>query len=184
MGTRGEDFVDPSRPDAVTDDREGEEVSIVDDDKGDTDDGKQQSQRADARDGDDEGEDEKYSKKVQRRINREIALRRGVERRLDEQTSETMELRERLAKLERANQQNTSSAALATQVWINGAVGGLPGGFQRVETLVQAPVDLAEALATVDVVAILRAVAIARRPADDFDHLGPFDRKQLLIFGA
>ena len=116
MGTRGEDFVDPSRPDAVTDDREGEEVSIVDDDKGDTDDGKQQSQRADARDGDDEGEDEKYSKKVQRRINREIALRRGVERRLDEQTSETMELRERLAKLERANQQNTSSAALATQV--------------------------------------------------------------------
>jgi hypothetical protein len=115
MGTRGEDYIDPSRPDAIADDRQAEVVSIADDD------GKQaapavddkREQRAVQIDTDDE---ESYSKKVQRRINREIALRRRVEQRLNEQTAETMELRERLAKLERASQQSATGAQLAAHV--------------------------------------------------------------------
>ena len=48
----------------------------------------------------------------------------------------------------------------------------------------QPPVDLAQPLAAIDVVAILRPVAIARRPGNHLDQLGPLVAEQLLIFGA
>lgn len=46
--------------------------------------------------------DEDYSRRVRGRINREQAVTRRVQRQLDEQTSANNELRERLAKIERA----------------------------------------------------------------------------------
>src|SRR5436305_1138965 len=41
----------------------------------------------------------------------------------------------------------------------------------------QPPIDLAEPLATIDIVAILRPVAITSGPGDGVDQLGPLDRE-------
>src|SRR5690606_35224018 len=42
-------------------------------------------------------------------------------------------------------------------------------------------VDLAHALAAVEVVAVLRTIAVARGPADDLDDLGPFLAEQMIV---
>src|SRR5262245_37430116 len=56
------------------------------------------------------------------------------------------------------------------------------GGFQALAQEANAPVDLAQAPLAIDVVAVLRAVAIARRPGDNLDDLRTFDAAELLEF--
>ena len=48
----------------------------------------------------------------------------------------------------------------------------------------QLAVDLAHALAAVDVVAVLAAIAIARRPADHLDDGGALAAEQVIVAGA
>src|SRR3546814_2053968 len=70
------------------------------------------------------------------------------------------------------------------------ALVGLPGGVDDARRLhasgeeAQAPVDLAQPLAAIDIVAILAAVAIARGPADHLHQLRPLAAQQRVIFGA
>src|SRR3546814_4458828 len=70
------------------------------------------------------------------------------------------------------------------------ALVGLPGGVDDARRLhasgeeAQAPIDLAQPLAAIDIVAILAAVAIARGPADHLHQLRPLAAQQRVIFGA
>jgi len=57
------------------------------------------------------------------------------------------------------------------------------GLFHDLRQIAEPPIDLAQPLAAIDVVAILRTVAIARGPRDDLDQLRPLDPEQSLIFG-
>src|SRR3546814_148837 len=56
--------------------------------------------------------------------------------------------------------------------------------FHPLRQPAQPPVDLAQPLAAVDVIAILRTVAVARRPGDRLDELRTLGREQRVIFGA
>src|SRR3546814_1386882 len=70
------------------------------------------------------------------------------------------------------------------------ALVGLPGGIDDARRLhapgekAQAPVDFAQPLAAVYIIAILAAVAVACRPADHLDQLRPLVAEQRVIFGA
>ena len=44
-------------------------------------------------------------------------------------------------------------------------------------------INFAQLLAAIDIVAIFAAIAIARRPADHFNQLGPLGTEQRFIFG-
>src|SRR3546814_20923170 len=56
--------------------------------------------------------------------------------------------------------------------------------FHPLRQPAQPPVDLAHPLAAVDVIAILRTVAVARRPGDRLDELRTLGREPRVLFGA
>src|SRR6185312_7119565 len=53
------------------------------------------------------------------------------------------------------------------------------GDFEPLGEKAQAAIDLAQALLAVDVIAVLRAIAIARGPGDGLDDLRPLDARQV-----
>jgi len=53
------------------------------------------------------------------------------------------------------------------------------GAFQPLDQVADAAIDLAQAFLAIDIVAVLRAVAIARRLGNQLDHLGPFFPAQM-----